>query len=113
MLLGQNAYRTVEKEYKKEHTYTARARLEERFLLCFFESHFLNTNEKVKICTSRGALSVIMQLYEIVEYRQILTVNLTNEYRSRLISCRLKIYYYLTDIRTFRDIAFLPKKGKA
>ena len=77
MLLGQNVYRTVEREYRIVRTYTACARFEKCFLLCFFEPCFRITGGQVRICQSRDALSVIMRLYEIFEYRQILTETMT------------------------------------
>ena len=72
MLLGQNVYMTVAREYKIKRSYTVRARFEKCFLLCFFERCFLITSGKVRIS---HASYIAMRLYEIFWYSQILTVN--------------------------------------
>ena len=77
---------TVVREYEIRRTKTARVRYEECFPLCFFEPVLLFTSGQGRICPSSDALSIIMRLYEIFEYRQILTGN--NDLYSRVSRTR-------------------------
>ena len=76
MLLGENVHRTVEREYKMERTFTARARFGERFLLCFYDPCFLITSGQVRSFPSHMPTVHLMRLYDIFEYRHIALLGL-------------------------------------